>query len=186
MAAKRAKAGARSGAKGKNDVPPTRATGAETATGTAIAAAEHDIPKGADRGSKVKPVGGEVKPDADGPQKPRGLQAEPAKFVSNGSLEPNTIASNSGPIPAVAVARDADHAAELVKQADESRTAALKGPRTEKKLSDATVQRLGSAELRAIAEKRGYQIGEAGTRVTRAAFIEAQAKDKNLGKAEEI
>lgn len=54
-----------------------------------------------------------------------------------------------------------------------------------KKLSEETVNRLGKAELRAIATSRGYwksTDGEnrSGSRTTRAAFMEAQKSDKSL------
>lgn len=50
----------------------------------------------------------------------------------------------------------------------------------EKKLSVETIQRLGRAELQAIAQKRGYEIPEFGTRSTRIAFIKAQDEDDSL------
>ncbi len=54
-----------------------------------------------------------------------------------------------------------------------------------KRLSEETVNRLGRAELRAIAITRGYweprgTENRSGTRVTRTGFLEAQAKDKSL------
>lgn len=52
-------------------------------------------------------------------------------------------------------------------------------------LSEATVDRLGRAELRAIGISRGYWASRdsenrSGTRITKAAFLEAQKSDKRL------
>ena len=182
MTAKNAKsAKSRGGAKGKSEVPPTLATGAETATGTAIAQGAKQIPKGAKRGSTVEIVGGEPQPDADGPQKPRGDQAEPARFTSNGQIPEGTVASTAGPIPVSVIARDQDHADELLDQKAEEHQAFLERRVSGKRLDEHTNSRLTGPELRAIGQQRGYDINDtAGTRATRAAFSAAQSKDKNL------
>lgn len=177
---------ARAAAKGKtqelSQVPPTRATGAETATGQAIRTADgtNETPQGEDRGSKVPIVGGEPQPDLLEGAAPKGAQLEPAKFSSNGQLEGGTVGSPTGSIPVSAVARDQEHADELLEKADAEHAKFLNRSFKDKKLDDRTLSHIGGAELRAIAAKRGYDIPEAGTRATRAAFARAQDDDENL------
>jgi hypothetical protein len=175
------------GAKAKrsgNVVPPTRATGSESATGTALNQAHKEIPKGEKRGSTVPIVGGEPKPDADGPQKLSEAQKAPARFTSNGQIEENTVASPSGPVPVAVVARDQDHADELLEAKDKAHQDFIERRTSAKALDEHTINRLSRPELHAIGQQRGYELNETvGTRATRAAFLEAQRKDKNLTKA---
>lgn len=182
--AKNAKTAKRSGAKAEtgsgNQVPPTRATGAESATGQALAAQNSDIPQGEDRGSKVEQVGGEAQADYIEGAEPQGAQAEPAKFTSNGQLEHGTTGSPSGPVPIATKAATQEEAEDLAEKQDEAHDLHVNRSVKDKKLDDRTVARLGRAELAAIGAKRGYDLPEAGTRATRAAFASAQDKDKNL------
>src|SRR6267378_1358625 len=85
--------GASSDASSKS-VPETRQTADSTATGMQIQheSGDQHIPSGKEAGSQVPIVGGEPQPDAIGKgNKPKGLQAEPALFVSNGSISSTDI-----------------------------------------------------------------------------------------------
>lgn len=159
-------------------VPPTRATGPETATGAALAASSHETPKGSDRGSKVE-IAGDPRPDSE--REAHGAQLEPARFTSNGQLPHNTVPSPTGAVPVGAVAssvEDAQKRVEASNKAHDEFVARRKGGR---KLDEATINRLTGAELRAIGEQRGYALGtNLGTRSARRAFIEAQTKDPNF------
>jgi hypothetical protein len=167
-------------ASGQSKVPPTRATGAESATGAAIAAKDDKIPQGTDRGSQVEIQGGAPEPDALEGATPKGDQAKPAEFSSNGQLPNGMVGSPSGPVPVGAVARDQKHADELLKETKSQRDQVINRNPKGKRLTDATINRLSGAELRAIAGQRGYDIPEAGTRMTRAAFARAQDADNNV------
>jgi hypothetical protein len=177
--------GSRGGkAGGKNEVPPTRATGLESATGTALnEAARTDVPKGKERGSTVPIDGGQPKPDYLEEGNPNKISKEPAKFTSNGQVPDGTVGSPSGSVPVAAFARDQKHADQLLKDQAEKHNAYIEARNNPKKLDDNTVNRMGGAELRAIGLQRGYDLGERGTRGTRAEFIRAQDKDKTLKKA---
>lgn len=168
---------------GSKSVPPTRAVGAETATGQQIAheTGQQDIPKGQDAGSQVEIEGGDPTPDAEGPQKPRGLQAESALFVSNGSVSATDVASPTGLQPVGAVATSVDHARELVKTRREDHEAFVNRSPKAKRLDESTVNALGRAELAALGKQRGYDMPDAGTRATRAAFLHGQSADKSFG-----
>lgn len=185
-AAKGTKSGARAGArssgkggKGANKVPPTRATGVETATGTALA--EPPRIKGKERGSQTQIVGGEPKPDALNGAKPRGAQKEPAEFSSNGQVEHATVGTSAGPIPVSVVAKDQKDA-DRITEDNRRRAEAAAAKGGDRILDEATVNRLGRPEISAIAHQRGYELPDGGGRVTRAAFLAAQGKDKNLKK----
>jgi hypothetical protein len=168
---------------GSNTVPPTRATGSETATGLQIAheRGEQEVPKGAERGSQVEIEGGDPTPDAEGPQKPRGLQAESALFVSNGSISSTDVPSPSGLQPIGAVATSVEHGRKLVETRKRDHEAFVRrSPRAEA-LDESQVNTMGRAELAAIGVQRGYDMPDAGTRATRAAFLAAQDNDETLG-----
>lgn len=99
-----------------------------------------------------------------------------ATFLINGQLEAGSLPSNQGPVPASVSGQDNAAAlgvshAESVKQQQKL----LYEPFTE-----AQVNNMGRAEVRAHAEQRGYDIGEAGTRVLRARLLDKQKEDKNL------
>jgi hypothetical protein len=167
-------------------VPPTRQMGPESATGAALRA-EKEIPSGADRGSQVEIVGGEPQPDAEGPQKPREGQAEPARFTSNGQLPHNMVPSPTGSVPVGAVATTVEDAEKRIEEAVKAHDDFLANKRTEqnKTISAATVNRLGRAELLAIGAQRGYNLPDVvGTRTTRATFLREQEKDKSLSSEE--
>lgn len=161
-------------------VPPTRATSPETATGNALAEDTRELPTGKDRGSTA-PGAGEATETGG---KATGAQAEAAQFSTNGSLPNRRLPTPSGPVPASAIHKDKDAADKAVEQHEEEVATAAAGNGGQK-ISEATVGRLGKQELRAIAVTRGYDIPmEAGTRGTRNAFLKAQAEDKSLKSSE--
>lgn len=165
---------------GSAQVPPTRAMGRGTATGEALVEAEgRELPTGKDRGSTA-PGAGEATAPGDAP---KGSQAKPAKFTSNGSLPNRQLPTPSGPVPASAIHKTKDAADQAVDQNSEAIDAAQEGSYGigGQRLSEATVGRLGRAELQAIAHTRGYGIDPMlGTRGTRNAFLRAQDGDKTL------
>lgn len=133
------------------------------------------------RGS-TQPIAGGDEIKADYPPhegaKPIGAQAQPAAFTTNGSLPVNMVASPSGLVPAAAVTGDPEHAAQLVRDANEARDDHILRSGA-KKLSRNQIEGMSALELRAVAHQRGYDIGEyAGSRTTRRRFIEAQGKDE--------
>lgn len=162
------------------------ATGTGTATGQALRDASNapEIPEGDDRGSKVPIEGGaHIKPDAVKPgQKPHSLQAEPAIFVSNGSIDPDTVATPGGPVPAGATGQTQEQVEQHREDVREmlSKSATHEGF---KRIPRATIDKATGAELRAAAADRGWDLGdEAGNRVTRARFIAKQ--NEELGSEE--
>lgn len=170
---------------GSTTVPPTRALGNETATGTQIAfeRGEKEIPQGAERGSQVEIEGGDPTPDQEGPQKPRGLQAEPALFVSNGQISSTDVPSPSGLQPIGAVATSPEHAKELQEKRKADHEAFVRRSPKQERLEEAHVNTLGRAELKALGEQRGYDMPDAGTRATRAAFLAGQDADETLNES---
>lgn len=129
-----------------------------------------------------------ILPDAiakTGP-KPVGMQAEPAEFVSNGSIPPNHVASNSGLVPVSAIAATADEADALIETRNADRKAEHKARKSSRsKLDDSLIDKMSGAELRAVGHDRGYELSDtAGSRGTRAAFRRLQGEDKYLDEAE--
>jgi hypothetical protein len=170
--------------KGESTVAATRATSDATATGMQIQheSGKQDIPSGKEAGSQVPIVGGDPTPDAEGPQKPRGQQAKPALFSSNGSIAADMVASPSGLVPISAtVATQEEAEKKLTERVDEHKRHVQRTNR-QRRLDDATVGRLTHPELRAIGEARGYELPQGGNRTTRAAFLRAQDADKGLAK----
>lgn len=174
----------------KAQVPPTRQTGPESATGAAIADAEgtrDDIPQGEDAGSKV-PIAGDIRPDSEGPQEPQEGQAQPAQFTSNGQLPHRHVPTPSGAVPVGAVAtsvEDADKRVDDVTKKHEERLARLNAP-ARTALTDEQIAKTPSAELRAIGEARGYEISpDHGPRATRTAFAKAQSEDEDAEEPED-
>ena len=166
-------------------VPPTRMGGVLSATGQAVSQAlghEH-VPKGKDRGAQDSPKG--IQPDYLKGAKPQGLQKEAARFVSNGEVDLRLTPTAGGPQPQLAAthAEGEDKIQERMEAHDtyvEARSVTR-----DKRLSEATINRLGGAELRAIAAQRGYtDFPDHGNRTIRGAFAKAQEQDKNLGKEE--
>lgn len=163
-------------------VPPTRQGGPGSATGQAVrqALGLEEIPKGKDRGAPDAPKVGEPLK-----AKPQGLQKEQALFTSNGEVDLRLVPTASGPQSAPA----ATHA-EGEKRIQERRDAhqdyiEARSTQRDKRLSEATISRLGHAELRAIASQRGYKdIPEHGNRTTRTWFARQQEEDEALGKDE--
>lgn len=173
---------------GLSTVPPTRARGAETATGAALrqqAEGDESIPKGKERGSQT-PIDNPPKPDAEAAgQKPVGLQAQPARFTSNGSLEEGMVPSASGPVPMGAVTTSAEDAKRRLAEVDKAHKDFLASRHPRRRIPEGELRRLGRPEVRAIGTQRGYDIPDAGTRATTAAFLAAQEKDKTLIDAED-
>jgi hypothetical protein len=168
-------------------VPPTRQTGSETATGQALEAGSEDqtVPTGEDRGSKTVPEGGWPKPDVEAPA-PQGAQLEPARFTSNGQLPHNQVPTPTGSVPVGATGLSADDARAKMEELHQAHDDYVARKGTRQRLSHATIQRLHSPELRAIAEARGYNLGEGGgERSIRQAFIEEQDADPELRERED-
>lgn len=167
----------------KTGVPPTRATGPETATGQQIkwAAGEVEVPKGDERGSQVDIEGGDPTPTLEGGDKPRGLQAEDALFSSNGQVASDMEASPTGLQPIGANSASPEEAKKKIEQRRTEHEAYVNRTPKVERLDDATINRLGRAELAAIGKQRGYSIPDAGTRATRAAFAAGQDSDSKLG-----
>lgn len=165
-------------------VPPTRQGGVLTATGQAVRQALEleEIPKGDERGAPDAP---EMEPDYLEGQAPQGLQAEPALFVSNGEVDLRLQPTAAGPQPEIAATREAleEH---IQQRREEHQDYIETRSRTrDKKLSQATIDRLGHQELRAIGTQRGYQNApEHGNRTTRTWFAKAQKEDEGLGDEE--
>lgn len=159
-------------------VPPTRQTGPESATGVALA--DQSIPKGKDRGSSIEPEGGHPKPDVEAP-KAKGAQLEPARFTSNGQLPHNTVAGPSGPVPVSALGLSAEDSAAKVEQTNQAHDDFVNRREQKQRLTHETIQRLSPQDLRAIGAQRGYSVPETGgVRAVRQAFIEAQDSDTDL------
>lgn len=164
-------------------VPPTRATGAESATGTALA--DHEIPQGDDRGSKLEIAGGDPASDWDIAQGKGdaviGAQAEMARFTSNGQLPHNTVPTPSGAVPVGATALSQEDADQAIRDVNDAHDAYVNRGTERRKLSKETVQRLSIPDIKAIGEQRGYDIPEfGGTRVLRQAFLDAQDEDDQI------
>ncbi len=141
--------------------------------------------EGDDRGSKVPIVGTFDKGDAIEGAEPQGAQTLPSIITVNGTVPVNMIGTPSGPVPVSAVESDPAKGAQLIQErldADEKeilRTGYAK-------LSRSKVESMGGADLRAVASDRGYDVGQAGNRQTRARFLRLQAEDKNFESDEEI
>lgn len=170
---------------GSKTVPETKAVADSTATGMQIQheSGDQHIPSGKEAGSQVPVVGGDPQPDAIGKgNKPKGLQAEPALFVSNGSISSTDVPTPQGLQPIGAIATSPEHGEQLQAQrkADHQKYVDKTKVHTHK-LDEATVGRLHRTELRAIGLQRGYKMPESGHRVTRAAFLDAQSKDSTIG-----
>ena len=162
--------------KGGAVIPKGAATGSGTATGAELINDGKKIPTGADAGSKTPIAGGPPKPDDEAKGgKPQGLQAEPAIFTVNGSLEPHTLPSASGPQSASAGGGSQE---EVQKKLDDHRELVESQiKRSHRKLDEVTVARMSRSELSAVAHDRGYDVGQAGSRVTRAKFLSEQDND---------
>ena len=162
------------------------AEGTGTATGQEAARRDgkEKVPKGKARGSTVKSVAPVQKAgDYVGkPHKPIGAQKEPAVFVGNGAVDPNMVASPSGPVPISAVVTTPEEGEKRRKAQLETIETGLARSRA-KRLDEKLINSMSAAELRAVANDRGYEISStAGRRGTRAAFIQLQKDDKTLEK----
>lgn len=160
-------------------LPKGAQTGTSTATGQAMAEHKKEIPKGKEGGNKAKIVGAPTTGDLGikSPAfKPQGLQAEPAQFAVNGSIEAGMLPSNSGPVPAAALHNTAEAAEKAL--ADHKDTVEKQIKHSYEKLSHAKISRMSRAELQSVGHDRGYDIPQNGARVTRAAFVRMQDEDE--------
>lgn len=164
---------------GSETVPATRQTSVASATGQQIAweNGETEVPKGDERGSQLEIEGGDPTPTIEGGDKPRGLQAEPALFVSNGQVPHDMVPSSSGLQPVAAVAATPEEAKEKIDQrVEEHQRYVSRTQDKDRVLDEATVGRLSKTELRAIGLQRGYDMPDAGTRAIRASFLSEQTR----------
>lgn len=186
MARKQAKGAAPRGqeSQGKSaQVPPTRASGPESATGAALE--DRTIPQGEDRGSKVEPEGGWPQPDSESP-KPTGAQVEPARFTSNGQLPHNTIPTPTGAVPIGATSLSVEDARAKVDEVHQAHDDYVMRRGQRRRLPAETIQRLGVTELRAIAAERQYDLDDSGgQRAYRQAFQAAQDEDEEIQERED-
>lgn len=156
-------------------LPKGAAGGSGTATGTERINDTKGIPTGKDAGSTREIAGGNPVPDDQlKGTKPKGLQAEPAVWALNGSLEPNTVSSPSGPV----VAQGATQEEVDKKLSDHRENVKAQIRPSHRKLTEEHLSRMTRAEVSAVARDRGYQIPDAGHRVSRAAFLRAQDEDE--------
>lgn len=166
-------------------VPPTRQTGAESATGVALQQQEKEIPQGEDRGSKVEIEGGDsIRPDAEAPEA-TGAQIEPARYTSNGQLPHNQVPTPTGSVPVGATGLSVEDARKRTDEVKQAHDDFINRDIRRQRIPAETVSRLHPAELRAIAGQRGYDLGEGGTRSTRDAFLRAQDEDDALDTKDE-
>jgi hypothetical protein len=87
--------------------------------------------------------------------------------VLNGSVDPRTVGSPSGPVPVSTVASDTKTADAKLEERRRSVGAARKGIAFEyEELSEEQLGRMSAAEIRAVGQTRGYEIPDiAGRRV---------------------
>jgi hypothetical protein len=162
------------------------AKGTNTATGVeeeARSGAQDERLEGTKKDHTGLPGTEDIKPDFLEGQAPQGLQAEPARFVTNGSLEPNMVASNSGPVPASAAnftPEAGEAAVEAQIKAEDDALRARFEQRQE--IDEETISRMSAAEIRAVASDRGYTEldGIMGRKQSRSAFLTAQKADKSI------
>lgn len=114
-------------------------------------------------------------------QEPVGLQAEPAQFAKNGTVNPNLVPSNAGPVPGATVGLTGealrDRQQQLIDRQKELVEARQKGPEA---LTDEQIESMNAAELRAVAQDRGYNVPALGNTGARRAFRRAQEEDERL------
>lgn len=130
-------------------------------------------------------VEGNPQPDADGPQKPTGLQAEPAEWTTNGTIPPNSLPSPSGPVPAAALHSTKEAADKAVEDAYDAADQEFDERFAQRTEIDAdTIGRMSGAEIRAVATDRGYKdvTGLTGRKGSRSAFLKAQSEDTSVKK----
>lgn len=161
------------------------AQGGTTATGTeaSVRSGEQD-----ERIDALESRGGpepeeDIKPDAIAAKAPKnvGLQKESAEFVVNGSIPPNSVASNSGLVPVGAIVGSAEDAEARVEEQKDRVANERKATSRRRRLTDADIEKHSGAELRAVAHDRGYEISDsAGTRAIRRMFATQQADDDTL------
>lgn len=157
-------------------LPKGAAMGTETATGQALVNEVKEIPQGADRGSTREIDGGAPESDLNGGAEPRGKQTEPAIWTKNGSIPPGTVPSPSGPMPVAAVVATQEEADKKLEEHKSLIESQFKN--TSVRLSEETIGRMSRPELAAVAHDRGYDMPEAGARVSRTAFKRAQDDDE--------
>jgi hypothetical protein len=156
---------------------------ARTATGQALenlSGAEDERIENLDNHGSDRPIAGgdALSPDYSPftAAEPVGLQAQPAAFAGNGSLDPAMVASPTGLIPVSAVASDHKEAANRIQGHFDAVEAQLTGGALKvDDLTDEQIDRLDGATLRAVAAQEGLDIGENGTRTARKRFKAAIA-----------
>jgi hypothetical protein len=137
--------------------------GGSTASGLAASPETYEKPKDTARTDGETPSR-----DKNSPAQEPGT----ATFLNSGQLEHGTVPSNTGPIPAAATGSDDATLHNAHAESVKAQQKQLYTPLTREQ-----VTRMGNAEVRAHAGDRGYNIGEAGTRVLRERFLDAQEKD---------
>jgi hypothetical protein len=160
--------------------------GADTATGQAFAhdsgEEEERIEGLENRGSDNPIAGGEgIVADYSGQetQEPIGLMAQPAHFTVSGTINPTEVASPSGPVPLGSVTASLADAQKRIEEQHKSAEASVRRRRSSlEPLTQAQIDSMSGAELRAVAVDRGYEMADGGgTRTTRRKFAEAQEAD---------
>lgn len=139
---------------------------------------DKDIPQGEDQGSKVPIVGGDlIKPEGDGPQAPFGNQAKPALITPSGTLPLGMVATPGGLVPVGAVTDSHQKANEILQAQLDSHAGRGTVHEGFARIPRSQIEQSNSASLRAAAKDRGWDIGEAGARVSRARFITKQNEE---------
>lgn len=149
------------------------APGGSTASG--VAASPETYEKHEDTAAKSVASGEpSAKPGENSPAQQPGT----ATFLINGQLEHGTLPSNQGPVPA-SITGSENAAAQGVAQAESVK---VQQKSLYEAISDEQINRMGRSELTAHAQQRGYDLGEAGTRVLRARFLDKQNADDKVQK----
>jgi hypothetical protein len=114
------------------------------------------------------------------PGKPIGKQAEAAIITPTGSVEPGTVPSPSGPVPAAAIADDRLRE-EAVKRAAEGIDDARRVVKnSRRRFTEEDLRLMSPAEVRAVASDRGYPEYLGGRAGVVRHFLKAQEEDDTL------
>lgn len=159
-------------------------SGENVATGVEKIELSEEREESEDRGSTVPIAGGE--PVADFAEveydKPKGLQAEPAAFATNGSTDLTRVATPSGPQPVSAFAATPEEAQKLLERHRQNELESVQSrARGRTELSEAKLQSMSAAEIRAVAHDRGYELPDHTSHgLATRLFAERQADDPYL------
>jgi hypothetical protein len=158
--------------------------GTRTATGQALenlSGAETERIEGLESRGSTQPIAGGDELKADFPPhegaQPVGLQAQPAHFVTNGTVDPTMVASPTGLVPVSAVETTVQGAMNRLQAHADARDTANSGTRKVEDLTEEEINRLDGGTLRAIASDQGWDIGENGTRTARRRFLALHKKN---------